>query len=175
MRTSKLISLTVFVTAVIVISAGSAQAGPPADPGSNGNGPAAKATGSGYWTNGGGDDFYAEFEAHEAKGNRAAKGSLHQKRVDGVFGGFIVEVDVVTVHDGYACFGGVTTEAWGAYENRLDQVRWTLVEDGGEGPEAEDFLRGSWTNSAPSFCTTGDEGGNLPWSDGNVQIHPATP
>lgn len=175
MRTSKLMSLTVFATAVILISAGSAIAGPPTDPGSNGNGPAAMATGSGYWTNSAGADFYAEFEAHEAKSNRPAKGSLLQKRVDGVVGGFIVEVDTVTVYEDHACFAGVTTEAWGVYESRLGQVRWTMVEDGGEGVGAEDFLRGEWTVSEPSFCTNGNAGGNHPWSAGNVQIHPTKP
>lgn len=165
MRTSKWMSVSIYMLAVVVMSAGVAFAGP-------GKGPAAKATGSGSWTNSSGQDFYAEFAAHESHSGRPAKGHLLQERVDGVYGGFEVTVDNVTVSGEYACFGGFTTAAWGTYANRLNQYRWTMVKDGGEGGTARDYLRGEWVKAQPGFCSSGNQGGNQAWSAGNVQIHP---
>ena len=137
-------------------------------------GSADKATGSGYWTNGGGDDFYAEFNVHEARDGRAAKGSLTQDRVDGL-GGFVVDVTQVYVSaDGLSvCFGGNTTDAWGEYAHQLNVFRWTTVVDGGEGStdNSGDFLRGAWIPGGPVWCTQGDTSTNEAWSGGNVQIH----
>ncbi|MDP3984215.1 MAG: hypothetical protein Q8Q52_04315 [Acidimicrobiia bacterium] len=136
-------------------------------------GAADKATGSGFWTNSQGINFYAEFNAHEAKDARPAKGSLFQERVDGA-GGFIVDVDSVSIiFETHACFGGITTSAWGTYAFRAGQYRWTTVVDGGE--PAIDYLRGGWTGSAeagatPDWCLAGDIAGNDAWSGGNVQI-----
>jgi hypothetical protein len=132
-------------------------------------GPANMATGSGYWTNGQGLDFYAEFNAHEAMDNRSAKGYLLQVLVDGT-GGFTVNVDSVQVYETYACFGGTTDSAWGTYASRAGQYRWTMVKDGGE-PSVADYLRGSWEVSKPAYCSGGNPGTNEAWSGGNVQMH----
>jgi hypothetical protein len=132
-------------------------------------GPANKATGSGMWTNGQGYTFTADFNAHEAYNGRPAKGWLVQTRVDGG-GSFAVVVDQVDVHPNYACFGGVTTEATGAYADRLNKYRWTMVIDGGEGVDSGgDYLQGRW-GSRPGYCNTGTST-NYPFSGGNVQIH----
>lgn len=136
-------------------------------------GSADKATGSGDWINGQGLDFYAEFNAHEGKDGRPAKGSLYQNLDDGT-GGFTVEVDAVMVFDGYACFGGNTDSAWGTYASHLNEYRWTTVVDGGSGltETGDDYLRGGWVGtSAPSWCLNGDTASNNAWYGGNVQIH----
>jgi len=168
MRASKYLAAVLFMALVVVMSSGFAVAGPDGNAAPGGNA-AEKATGSGTWTNGQGLDFYAEFNAHEAAGKRAAKGRLLQSLVSGE-GGFVVDVDTVTVYDGHACFGGYTTDAWGEFANRLNQYRWTVVADGGE--PGDDYLRGGWTGtSQPSWCTDGNTAANKPFSSGNVQIH----
>lgn len=133
-----------------------------------------KATGSGSWINGGGLDFYAEFSAHAKEGNREAKGSLYQSLNEG-FGGFTVSVDTVIVDDDRACFGGITDSAWGMYESREGQYRWTTVVDGGAGEDERgaDYLRGGWANpsSPPAWCIFGITANNEEWYGGNVQIH----
>jgi hypothetical protein len=161
-RASKYLTMILAIASMTVLMSGLAVAKP-----ASGGHSADKATGSGTWTNGGGVDFYAQFNAHEAAGNRDAKGYLFQNRLDGD-GGFTVDVDTVNVYATYACFGGVTTSGWGEYANRVGSYRWTVVVDGGE--PGEDFLRGGWTGT-PSFCDPADTAGNQSFSSGNVQVH----
>ena len=133
-----------------------------------------KATGSGMWTNQSGVVQTVDFNAHEPKDNRPAKGDLYQAEVNGAFS-FRVDVDYVEVYETFACFGGEVIEASGSFAQYLGQYRWTVVVDGGEGLGAEDYLRGlvvsTGTPPPPWWCTGGNTANNEAFSGGNVQIH----
>lgn len=139
-----------------------------------------KATGSGTWTNVGGAVRTVDFNAHEPRDGKPAKGTLVQAAADGSFS-FTVDVDDVTVYEdlGYACFGGYITAATGTAINRIGDYRWTMVKDGGEGADAEDYLQGRSSSefpfagpgNPPGFCLNGNPGANEAFSGGNVQIH----
>jgi hypothetical protein len=138
-------------------------------------GPADKATGSVYWENRTGVEFYAEFDAHEGLDGRPAKGYLLQERVDGL-GGFTVAVTDVVVGERlgkkFACFGGFTEDAWGVLSFAQGLYRWTIVVDGGEPGVGVDGIKGNFLLGPPlpGPCISGSA---ARWysTGGNVQVH----
>lgn len=138
-----------------------------------------KMTGSGSWINGLGENMYANFNAHEAAGKRTVKGSHYQ---EGEGGSFSADVDIadITVGAGRACYGGIVTEATGAWSWYLGKRVWVTVLDGGDAQDevGSDTLQAGIfpadRTSPPAFCSLSYVGSNQPFYEGNIQLHAGT-
>lgn len=128
------------------------------------NGPADKATGS-YWVEVNGSSYYTEISAHEAIGNKDAKGNFYWS---GVRGGQPYYFEA-TVTD--ADISGNTAKVWGTVDNvvgtshiRVGWTFWFIVVDGGTPGSNGDTMEYQWLTGNNSHWN-----GNV--TDGNLVVH----
>ena len=140
-----------------------------------GKGPAEKATGWVSIDNSTGQgDWYAEFNAHEAKDNRPAKGTMRTWN-DTISRDLQYDVVYVNVDGDTAWFAAQCT-----YDSAGKQVgKWLFikVDDGGEpGWGGVDHIGWDWNSTsetnASNRVTSGDTPANW-WTidEGNLQVH----
>lgn len=137
-----------------------------------------KMTGDGSWINGQGNTMYAQFDVHEANGQKEVKGS-HYQEVDSGAGTIYAAIDTadIDVDSGRACYGGVITEATGITSNRVGERLWVTVLDGGDarlevgGDKLQAGIFPAYRTAPPAFCTHNAFGQNQPFFEGNAQLH----
>ena len=134
-------------------------------------GPAEKVTGSIEIEKAGGDRAFAEFNAHEAIGDKSAKGVYHWWKTtsDGttITREIYIDVTDVMVSGNEASFIGICTyDSLGS--SNVD--KWFLVEatDGGRPGAGNDGVGWDWFSSEPSF---GDVIKAKTIIDGNLVVH----
>lgn len=140
-----------------------------------GKGPAEKATG-GITVQEGGNTASVEFNAHEAKGDRPAKGKFtwtlgdNQRTI-------VIDVQAVKVDGDTAWFAGVCTEDSG--ETLEGRYFFVKVVDGGEPPEeGVDQVSWEWlpasataADAAAKVTDEDDPANNKQIVKGNIQVH----
>lgn len=155
MRRSKFLSMTVFLAAVLLVSAGPAIAGPPSSPGDNGW--SVKVTGGGDAL-AGGTAFSLTMSATDDSGQ-------FQYARDGLVMHGTINCTFVAEDESYAVMSGVVTHAPVPAPGFVEGAEVSIaVQEGGNG--AGDAVR-IWPSS---LC--GEYGGGFPGSyyDGNINI-----
>ena len=115
----------------------------------------------------------AQFNAHEAKDGRPAKGMLRQTRPD-TGDHFVVDVTCVDVDGIEAFFGGVVTQGTGAFASRVGQGIYATAEDNGEPGAAGDEFRPLFVASEAVACAMVASQTPLARfmvTSGNLQVH----
>lgn len=138
-------------------------------------GPAEKATGK-FWAQSTSSLVYLDFNAHEAKGNRPAKGEIHWYRDHPVHGprDLYMDVKYVNVCGEYAYIAGYCWEDTAGVQT--GKWLYMYVKDGGTPGRKGDKLWARWYNDEASARTAVETKSTSYWVqydlvEGNLVVH----